>query len=195
MWSASSLCRELVRQKHGAGVVDRALGSRHQVQARVNAAQLRGLDEAVEDRGYLRAALGSGAEVVLSAEDHSSECALGSVVVDLDVRVFEECREALPVLEHVVDRFAQTALRKAALRERPRLQGLEQRSRLRITLLRAQGERGGFRLAVELIGARECCLDLEELADLVESLGAGDRVVRLGLEKLAPSMRLIASSE
>src|SRR5690606_16804368 len=101
-----------------------------QVRLRIDAAELRALDERVEDRGDLRASLRSRAVVVLSTDHHPAERSLRRVVVDLDARIFEEGREARPELEHVVDGFAEAVLGESALLEGPFSQSLDDGGRL-----------------------------------------------------------------
>jgi hypothetical protein len=61
-----------------------------QIRLRLDPAELRGLDEAIEQGGDLGAALGAGAIVILPSHDDPAEAPLGGVVIEGDPRVLEE---------------------------------------------------------------------------------------------------------
>ena len=82
-----------------------------EVELRVDAVDLRSLDERVHHRRHLRTAFGARAVVVLSSEDHAAERTLGTVVVERHGGVGKEDPQTLEVLAEVVDRFAERTLR------------------------------------------------------------------------------------
>src|SRR5438034_7206984 len=86
--------QERVREGDGARRLERDVRRLEKVGLRFHAAELRRLDEAVEERGDLGAALGARAVMILAADDETPEPALGGVVVQRDARVVEEARQA-----------------------------------------------------------------------------------------------------
>src|SRR5690606_149594 len=111
-------------------MVDRGVGGAAQVLDLVLAADAGGLEQAVEERGDLGAALGARAVVVLAADDGSAERALDGVVVEGYPRVIEEADQAGPEAEHVLDGLAQRALPRRALGVGPVAQAVDQRAQV-----------------------------------------------------------------
>lgn len=68
---------------------------------RVDIVEPRGLNECVEDRGTLAAAIGTTEQPGLAAERDAAKSSLGGVVGQADAPIFEEARERVPVPEHV----------------------------------------------------------------------------------------------
>src|SRR6266568_1837035 len=110
---------EVERQVDGLGVLERGAGGGVEVQLRLDAGELGGFEQAVEQGGDLGAALGARTVMVFTAQNHAAQAALGLVVVHRDARVVEEQSQARPQAQHVGDRLAE-----AALRQRPRLLGV-----------------------------------------------------------------------
>src|SRR6059036_1403906 len=75
---------EVVRQADGLGVLERGAGGGVEVQLRLDAGELGGFKQAVEQRGDLGAALGARAVMIFSAQNHTAQTALGGVVVHRD---------------------------------------------------------------------------------------------------------------
>ena len=153
-----------------------------QVRLGIQAVQLRRADQAVDRRGALAAGVRAGEEVVLAAERHRAQRALGGVVVDVDVAVVAVADQCRPARERVADRDRQRRLRRHLRQGRlePSLDVLEQRP--------------GACLAhrAPLLGrpAADRLLDLVELADSRQRLGRHRRAVRLvDLVELAPHVR------
>src|SRR5688572_24801570 len=97
-------------------------GGRERVQeigVRVDADQLCGLAEGVEERGDVSATRGSRAVMILAADDWTTQRSLGGIVVQGNARVRDKARQACPALEHVADRFPEIAAREARLFGRP----------------------------------------------------------------------------
>ncbi len=69
----------------------------------IDAAELAGLDQRVEDRPVLAAAIGIGEQGILAIERKRADGSLNRVGVELDASVIEEAREALPTREGVTD--------------------------------------------------------------------------------------------
>src|SRR5206468_7559228 len=72
---------EVVRQADGLGVLERGAGGGVEVQLRLDAGELGGFEEAVEQRGDFGAALGARAVMIFPPENHAAQPALGLVVV------------------------------------------------------------------------------------------------------------------
>ena len=94
----------------------------------VDAHELRGLTQSVEEGGDLRAAQRLRPVVILATHDWTAEYALGCIVVERNARVVEKPSEPRPPFEHVADRLAEFAARQADLRHRPRLDLLGNRA-------------------------------------------------------------------
>ncbi|HKY33528.1 MAG TPA: hypothetical protein VJV23_13425 [Candidatus Polarisedimenticolia bacterium] len=75
---------QMVGQGDGVGVSEGRPGGGKQVQLRLDSGELGGLEQTVEQRRHLGAALRPGAVVILAAHDHTSESALGDIVVKLE---------------------------------------------------------------------------------------------------------------
>jgi len=134
-------------------------------------------------------ALGPGAVVILAADDHAAQGALGGVVVQGDARILEEPRQPWPQAEPVGDRLAETALRQRPLLLGPGADRGHQRRR-------AVGAQVGPSLPSSVCSSSSptpprgtLLLYRVELPDKVEHLGARARVVRLGVDELAPHVR------
>jgi hypothetical protein len=69
----------------------------------VEPVKLRGLAEAVEDRGDESPALRPRAVVILSSHHWTAESSLGGIVIERNKRIVEKDGQALPTLEDVVD--------------------------------------------------------------------------------------------
>src|SRR5213594_2434215 len=185
-WVAVRSGPEVVGQADGLGVLERGASGGVEVQLRLDAGELGGFEQAVEQRGDLGAALGARAVMILPAQDHTPEPALGLVVVQRDARVVEEQSQARPQAQHVGDRLAE-----AALRQRPRLLG--------VGPVADGGHDGSGALLPQLPAPieglvaeqrileqrrRDLRLDPVEPADEVEDLAAGLRIMRLRLDIL-----------
>jgi hypothetical protein len=88
---------------------------------RLDTAELRRLDEAVEEGGDLGAPVRAGAVVVLPPENDAAEPAFSDVVIHWDARIIEESRQTRPQPQHVADGLTETAFRKGALAMGPRV--------------------------------------------------------------------------
>jgi hypothetical protein len=89
---------EIARQRDGAGARDRAPGRLGEVARRVNARELRRLEQRVAERGDLRAAFGARAVVILAPDRDPAQ------VVCPDVPGMSRCsrRSGAPASETVV---------------------------------------------------------------------------------------------
>src|ERR1700722_14363311 len=72
-------------------------GGSAEVRGRVDAVQLRGLEEGVEGGGDLGASSRFRAVVILAPDDGPADSSLGRIVVQRDARVAEEPRVPVPV--------------------------------------------------------------------------------------------------
>src|SRR5881296_1217510 len=182
---------EVVRQANGLGVLERGAGGGVEVQLRLDAGELSGLEQAVEQRGDFGAALGARAVMIFSAQNHAAQTALGGVVVQRDARVVEEQSQARPQAQHVGDRLAE-----AALRQRPRLLGVgpvadggHDGSGALLPQLPAPIESVLAEQWIQQHGAWDLRLDTVEPADEVEDLTTSLRIVRLRLDELPSHVR------
>ena len=135
---------------------------------RVHAIEFAGLDQRRDDRPVCAAFVVAGEECILSIECDGTDGALDRVGVDLDAAVVKEARQAVPVVQSIVDRLGRlgSARQLRQLPTEPRLQGLDDRLR---ALLPCRATRiSGF--------ASDFIFDAVERADLVEC-GRCDRRV------------------
>src|SRR5690242_8843380 len=105
----------MLGQGGGAGSVDAGVSGGEQVASRLDADELGGLAEGVEEGGDLRAAARAGAVVVLASDDDATQGALDAVGVERDSGIVEEAGQPLPQPEHVLDGAAEAAARQDAL--------------------------------------------------------------------------------
>ena len=66
---------------------------------RIDVVELGGLDQRVDRRGALAAAIGAGEQPVLAAQGDAAQRALGGVVGQADAAVIEEAGEGGPALQ------------------------------------------------------------------------------------------------
>jgi len=85
------------------GVIRDALEHVVQVGEGLDVVELGGADEGVERRGALSAGIGSGEEIILSAQGDTAQRTFGVVVVDLDAPVVEIAGQGRPAGERVAD--------------------------------------------------------------------------------------------
>src|SRR5260221_267724 len=86
------------QQDFAAGVGEGGLA---QIPGRVDAVELRCLEQRIEERGDLGTAVGSRPVMILSPDDGTSDAALGGVVIEGDARVLYEACEPVPVGDDV----------------------------------------------------------------------------------------------
>ena len=86
-------------ERDGRTIRKRSARCRAHIAFGIDAAQLRGLDEAVEERGDIETASRTRPVMIFPAEDHGSQAALRLIVVERDARVVEKAREAAPQSE------------------------------------------------------------------------------------------------
>jgi hypothetical protein len=65
---------------------------------RIDVAQLRGLDQGVDDGGALAATIGSAEQPCLAAKRDAAQRALGGVVGEADAAIVEEAGERIPAV-------------------------------------------------------------------------------------------------
>lgn len=95
-----------------AGVLGNAIEHVAQVGLRVDAAQLGGADQGVDDRRAAPTGIGAKVQEVLAPDRNASQRTLGRVVVRLDATVVNETRECGPVAQRVADRHGHGRLRR-----------------------------------------------------------------------------------
>jgi len=98
-----------VREQDGVSR-DRRDGGLQEVLAGLDADELGGFDQPIEQRGDFGPALGARAVMILAAKDQTAKRPFGGVVVQRNGRIIEKPLEARPQPEHVLDRFAEPAL-------------------------------------------------------------------------------------
>ena len=77
---------------------------------RIDVVELGGDDQRVHEGGALGAAVGAGEQPRLSAESKAAQRPFGGIVRQADAAVVEEAGEAVPALQHVVDRLGDREL-------------------------------------------------------------------------------------
>ena len=162
------------------------------VGARIDAAQLCGFEESVEERRDLGAAFRPRAIVVFAADHDAAQGPLSRVVVERDSRVFKEERQPLPQLQHVGDGLAHLRPRqhRTVVLDSP----LEQLVDDRLGLLPSQpaSKLEDFRFLLSAhVRTRpgHFALDLEEFADKLDRVLAELRAVVSSLKEFPSDMR------
>ena len=88
-------CEQVAGERDSCAVPERGAGGHDQVALGLDAAELRRLNEAVEQRGDLGAAPGPGPVMIPTPEDDAAEATLGEVVVQRDTRIVEKARQQI----------------------------------------------------------------------------------------------------
>lgn len=85
----------------------------------VGAADTGTFEHRVQRRGYDHAPLATTADVVASAWRESDQAGFGDVVVERDVRIFEESRQSGPSASDILEALLECPAQVACLREHP----------------------------------------------------------------------------
>src|SRR5439155_13538557 len=112
---------EILREGDRAGLGDRPARRLDEVRGRLDASQLRRLEQRVKERRDARAAFRAGPIMVLATDGHGPQSALDRVRIGGDAGVVEKSLEPLPVPEGVLDGLAERRARQDDLREEPLL--------------------------------------------------------------------------
>ena len=105
------------------------------------------------------------------------------------MRIVDESNQPLPVLKHVVDRFAQATFRQPPLLNRPRSQLIEQRFRFLSSTAKPYLKCLDLLVTGQRIGVGKARFDREDATDQIERMTTCIGVVRLGFNELSPCVR------
>jgi hypothetical protein len=126
--------------------------------------------------------------VVLAAEHHVSHLSLDGVVIQWHPRVVEEDRQPVPQLQHVLEGLAKRAVGQRLLSQRPRLDALDEGSRLLLAHGEPMGQRILLRLSFQRMPVGQVLLNGIQLADEFHHLLAGGLEFER-LHEFAPHVR------
>ena len=166
-----------------SGVIADAHEHVAQVVEGVDAVQLAGGDERVEDAGALRTFVAAGEEPILTAHGNPAQLPLRGVVIELESRVVEKACERPPLVSGVAESLGDGSLGQddERLGIQPRLEGLEQGCCEPPTLLGPADGRSSARPTVGLV-------------KLLDEAQADERTLAIGqlrFEEASSCVRLI----
>ncbi len=153
-----------------------------EIRERLDAIELAGFDQAVDDGSPFTALVAAGKEIILAAQRNAAYGALGAVVINIELPILKVTGERCLASERVLDGLRERALRRQAStgRFQPGLELIQ--DRLGLGLATLAFDRWGF--------VADRLLDGIQALDPREPFGGGGRIALCGnVVEFPPRMR------